>query len=64
MRIALGRTLGAITALLLASSCGTPQAKRVECDGKLQPINAPAPPSVRASEGARSSDAKGKRHDP
>lgn len=60
MRIVIARTIGAIAALLLTSGCGTPQAKRVDCDGKLEPINAPAPRSALAGEDARSSDAERK----
>jgi hypothetical protein len=35
----------AVLLLMSAAGCST-QAKRVDCDGDLKPINRPAPPSV------------------
>jgi hypothetical protein len=35
---------GAMVLLALASAGCSTQAKRVDCDGKLKPINRPAPP--------------------
>jgi hypothetical protein len=36
--------VGATVLLALASAGCSTQAKRVDCDGKLKPINRPAPP--------------------
>jgi len=48
----------AVLLLMSAAGCST-QAKRVDCDGDLKPINRPAPPSApTSSKEAQANDEK------